>query len=132
MNDSKPSRRRVLAGGLAVAAGAVAGCLDGSVTGGAANGDDDRVLALTLDDAGETLREGAVVDPAETEPRRDGAAFAAARDGESYTAQYRKPFPSASDGPTYAVHGGTYYRLDSVVVDEAEAIRPVLRLFDVD
>ncbi|WP_144923935.1 hypothetical protein [Halorubrum salsamenti] len=133
MSDSKPSRRRVLAGGLAAAAGAVAGCLDGSVTGGPANGDDDdRVLALSLSDLGETLRDGAVVDPAETDPGWDEAAFAAARDGEEYTTQYRTPFPSAGDDPTYARHEGTYYRLSSVVVDEAEATRPVLRLFDVD
>ncbi|EMA61221.1 hypothetical protein C468_12162 [Halorubrum kocurii JCM 14978] len=123
----------MLAGGLAAAAGAVAGCLDGSVTGGPANDDDDdRVLALTLGDAGETLRDGAVHDPEETEPRWDEAAFAAAVEGERYTTQYRRPFPPAAEKPTYAVHEGTYYRLDSVVVDEAEATRPVLRLFDVD
>lgn len=133
MSDPKPSRRRVLATGLAAAAGAVAGCLDGSVTGGPANDDGDgRVLRLALDDAGETLRDGAVIDPAESDPRWDEAAFAAARDGERYTAQYRKPLPAAADGPTYAVHEGTYYRLDSVVVDEAEATRPVLRLFEVN
>jgi hypothetical protein len=73
-----------------------------------------------------------VVDPADAGPRWDEAAFAAAVDGERYTTQYRKPFPSATDEPTYAVHGDTYYRLDSVVVDEAEATRPVLRLFGVD
>ncbi|MFC7186051.1 hypothetical protein [Halorubrum yunnanense] len=134
MTDSNPSRRRVLAGGLAAAAaGAVAGCLDGSVTGSPADEDEDgRILALSLDDAGETLRESAVVDPAEADPRWDAAAFAAARHGEGYTTQYRKPLPSASDDPTYAVHEGTHYRLDSVVVDEAEATRPVLRLFEVD
>lgn len=133
MTDLKPSRRRVLAGGLAAAAGAAAGCLEGSVTGGPADDDegDDRVLALTLDDAGDTLRDDAVVDLAAAGPRWDEAAFAAARDGERYTTQYRKPFPSATDEPTYAVHEGTYYRLRSVVVDEAEATRPVLRLFGV-
>ncbi|EMA61889.1 hypothetical protein C469_06039 [Halorubrum lipolyticum DSM 21995] len=122
----------MLVGGLAAAAGAVAGCLDGSVTGGPADDGDDRVLALALHDAGETLRDGAVRDLAETDPGWDEAAFAAARDGEEYTTQYRKPFPSAADDPTYAVREGTYYRLDSVIVDEAEATRPVLRLFDVD
>ena len=134
MADSNPSRRRLLAGGLVAATGAIAGCLDGSVTGGPADdsGGDDRVLALTLEDAGETLRDTAVADPAETGPRWDEAAFAAARDGERYTTQYRKPFPSATDHPTYAVHEGTYYRPESVVVGEAEATRPVLRLFEVD
>ncbi|MFC7324797.1 hypothetical protein ACFQMF_09415 [Halorubrum rutilum] len=133
MSDSNPSRRRVLAGGLAAAAAAVAGCLDGSVTAGPADGTPaDQVLVLTLDDAGETLRDTGVVDPAETDPRWDEAAFAAARNGERYTAQYRTPLPPAGDDPTYAVHDGTYYRLDSVVVDEAAATRPVLRLFEVD
>jgi hypothetical protein len=134
MSDSNPSRRRVLAGGLVAAAGAVAGCLDGSLTAGPADGTDgdDQVLALTLDDAGETLRDTGVVDPAETDPRWDEAAFAAARAGERYTVQYRRPLPSAADDPAYAVHDGTYYRLDSIVVDEAEATRPVLRLFETD
>ncbi|WP_144799551.1 hypothetical protein [Halorubrum depositum] len=133
MSDPKPSRRRVLATGLAAAAGAVAGCLDGSVTGGPANDDGDgRVLRLSLDDAGETLRDGAVIDPAESDPRWNQAAFAAARDGERYTAQYRKPLPAATDDPTYAVHEETYYRLDSVVVNEAVETRPVLRLFEAD
>ncbi|WP_123619425.1 hypothetical protein [Halorubrum sp. CSM-61] len=133
MSDSKPSRRRVLAGGLAAAAGAVAGCLDGSVTGGPADDDgDDRVLALALSDAGDSLRDSAVVDPAEAGRGWDEAAFAAARDGEEYTTQYRRPFPVTPDDPAYALHEGTYYRLSSVVVDEAEATRPVLRLFEVD
>jgi hypothetical protein len=134
MADLKPSRRRILTGGLTAAAGAVAGCLDGSVTGDSADdGDgDDRVLALTLDDAGDTLRDDAVVDPADAGPRWDEAAFAAARDGERYTTQYRRPFPSAADEPAYAVHEGTYYRPRSLVVDEAEATRPVLRLDKVD
>ena len=132
MTDLKPSRRRLLTGGLAVAAGAVAGCLDGSVTGDSADDGDGRVLALTLDDAGDTLRDSAVVDPADAGPRWDEAAFAAARDGERYTTQYRKPFPSAADEPAYAVHEGTYYQLRSIVVDEAEATRPVLRLYEVD
>jgi len=133
MSDSKPSRRRVLAGGLVAAAGAVAGCLDGSVTGGPGSDDaDGRVLALTLGDAGDTLRDDAVVDPAEAGPGWDEAAFAAARNGEKYTTQYRRPFPSPAGDPTYARHEGTYYRLSSVVVDEAEVTRPVLRLFDID
>lgn len=131
MNSPKPSRRRLLAGGLTAAAGAVAGCLDGSVTGDRAD-DDGRVLALTLGDAGETLRDGAVHGPEATDPQWDEAAFAAAVDGERYTTQHRRPFPPAAEKPTYGVRDGTYYRLDAVVVDEAEATRPVLRLFDAD
>jgi len=130
MSDLNPSRRRVLAGGLAAALGAMSGCLDGSVTAGP---DDERVrvLRLALDEVGETLRERAVVDPDETDPRWDGAAFEAVRAGEPYAVQHRKPFFSTDDDPTHAVHEGTYYRLGSVVVDEAETIRPVLRVFDV-
>jgi hypothetical protein len=132
MVDTMPSRRTVLAGGLAAAVGAVSGCLGESVTSGPEDGDGDRVLRLALDDVGETLRENAVVDPDETEPRWDEAAFEAVRAGDAYTVQYRKPFFSTDEDPTHAVHDGTYYRLGSVVVDEAKATRPVLRLFGVD
>lgn len=134
MHDSTPSRRRVLAGGLAAAIGSIAGCFGdrplGDSDDGEGSGDADRPLTLTLTDEGETLREGRVADPTEDDPRWDVAAFAAVRAGESYTTQYRKPFLSTANDPTYAVHEGTYYRLGSVVVDEAETTRPVLRLFD--
>jgi hypothetical protein len=132
MDDTSPSRRTVLAGGLAAAVGAVSGCLGDSVTSGPEDGGGDRVLRLALDDAGETLRENAVVDPDETEPRWDEAAFEAVRAGDAYTVRYRKPFFSTDEDPTHAVHEGTYYRLGSVVVDEAETTRPVLRLFGVE
>jgi hypothetical protein len=132
MSDLNPSRRRVLAGGLAAAVGAMSGCLDGSVTAGPDDDERVRVLRLALDEVGETLRERAVVDPDETDPRWDEAAFEAVRAGDSYTVQYRKPFFSTDEDPTHAVHEGTYYRLGSVVVDEAETTRPVLRLFGVE
>jgi hypothetical protein len=132
MSDLNPSRRRVLAGGLAAALGAMSGCLDGSVTAGPGDSERVRVLRLALDEVGETLRERAVVDPDETSPRWDEAAFEAVRAGDSYTVQYRKPFFSTDEDPTHAVHEGTYYRLGSVVVDEAETTRPVLRLFGVE
>lgn len=135
MSDSTPSRRRMLSAGLAAVVGATAGCLDGRPSSDAdvgGGGGTDRVLTLTLDDAGETLRDRAVVDPAETDPRWDESAFEAVRDGKSHTTQYRKPFFSTDDDPTYAVHEGTYYRLGSVIVDEVETTRPVLRLFDAD
>ncbi|GAB3705305.1 hypothetical protein [Halorubrum pallidum] len=131
MHERTPSRRRVLAGGVAAVIGATAGCLGGPL-GGDDTGDADRVLRLTLDAVGETLRDRFVDDPTETEPTWDTAAFAAVRDGEHYTTQYRKPFFSTTDDPRYAVHDGTYYRLGSVVVDEAETTRPVLRLYDAD
>lgn len=135
MRDPTPSRRRLLLGGLTAAIGSTAGCLGDRPLGGSDDGgsdDDDRVLTLTLADEGETLREGRVTDPTETDPRWDETAFGAVREGEPYTTQYRKPFFSTPDDPTYAVHEGTYYRLGSVVVDEAETTRPVLRLFDGD
>lgn len=127
-----PSRRAVLSGGLAAAIGAMSGCLGGSVTGGPDDDDRERVLRIVLDDAGETLRETAVVDPDEAAPRWDETAFEAVRAGDAYTVQYRRPFFSTDRDPTHAVHDGTYYRLGSVVVDEAETTRPVLRLFGVD
>ena len=132
MSDLTPSRRRVLAGGLAATIGAVSGCLDESVTGGPTDDGRKRVLRLLLSDAGETLRENRVDDPEERDPIWDEAAFEAVRAGESYTVQYRKPFFSTDGDPTHAVHEGTYYRLGSVVVDEAAATRPVLRLFGVE
>ncbi|WP_280588345.1 hypothetical protein [Halorubrum sp. Boch-26] len=132
MSDLNSSRRRVLAGALAAALGAMSGCLDGSVTAGPGDSERVRVLRLAVDEVGETLRERAVVDSDETSPRWDEAAFEAVRAGDSYTVQYRKPFFSTDEDPTHAVHEGTYYRLGSVVVDEAETTRPVLRLFGVE
>ena len=123
----------MLAGGVAAAIGATAGCLGGSLRGDTAGDDgDDRVLRLTLDSVGERLRDRFVDDPSEADPTWDTAAFAAVRAGETYTTQHRKPFFSTTDDPRFAVHAGTYYRLGSVVVDEAEAVRPVLRLFAAD
>ncbi|WP_256403580.1 hypothetical protein [Halorubrum salinum] len=133
MHERTPSRRRVLAGGVAAAIGGVAGCLGGSLRGdGADDGGDDRVLRLTLDSVGERLRDRFVDDPSEADPTWDTSAFAAVRAGETYTTQYRRPFFSTTDDPRFAVHAGTYYRLGSVVVDEAETVRPILRLFDTD
>ncbi len=123
----------MLAGVVAAAIGATAGCLGGSLRGDDTDdGGDDRVLRLTLDSVGERLRDRFVDDPNEADPTWDTAAFAAVRAGETYTTQYRRPFFSTTDDPRFAVHDGTYYRLGSVVVDEAETVRPVLRLFDTD
>lgn len=133
MRTPTPSRRRFLAGGLAAAAiGSTAGCLGGSLNDDANGSDGDRVLTLILDDIGTELRDRYVDDPAESDVPWDKAAFDAVRNDETYTTQSRKPFFSSDDDPTYAVHDGTYYRLDSVIVDEAAITRPVLRLFGVD
>jgi hypothetical protein len=125
MDDSLPSRRRVLSAGLAAATTAIAGCL-GSL--GVDGSDPERSLVLTLSYDEGSLRETYVVDLAETRPEWDEAAFAALLDGETNTSQYRRPFYSTPEDPKYAVRDGTYYRLGSVVVDEAAERRPVLRL----
>ncbi|MUW14595.1 hypothetical protein GJ633_07850 [Halorubrum sp. CBA1125] len=133
MTDVTPSRRRVLLGGLAGAIGATTGCLgldERAVDDGGAG--DERVLALSLADGRDALRDRHVVDPESSDPRWDEAAFAAVRADEDYTTQYRKPFFSTPDDPTYAVSEGAYYRLGSVVVNEAAVTRPVLRLFGVE
>jgi hypothetical protein len=129
MDDALPSRRRFLSGGLAVAATAVAGCLGDLGVGGS---DPKRSLVLTLFYDEGSLREKYVVDLAETRSERDEAAFAAVLDGETYTTQYRRPFYSTPEDPTYAVRDGTYHRLGAVVVDESAEHRPVLRLREVE
>ena len=133
MNESRTSRRRFVASGVAGAMVAAAGCLGGTFgDGGTADdgSDGDRVLRLSLSDVGDTLRERYVTDPGEAEPNWADGAFEAVRNETTLTTQYRKPFFSRPDDPTYARHGETYYRLDSVIVDEAVVSRPVLRLFE--
>jgi len=131
VTDLTPSRRAFAAGGLAATLTASAGCLGalGDVGGG---GDADRQLQLTLRREGDSLRDGFVVDLEATRPDVDEEAFAAALAGETYTTQYRKPFHSRPEDPEYALQDGTYYRLGSVVVDEAETTHPVLRLDPVE
>lgn len=124
------TRRRVLAAGATASLLSFSGCLDalGGDDGGIGDDGDGRHLQLTLSDAPTPLRSGYVVDFAETERSWDADAFAAARNGESYTTQYRTPFGSRPDDPTYARHEGTYYRLGHVVVDERAVTHPVVRL----
>ncbi|MEF8800108.1 MAG: hypothetical protein V5A56_03640 [Halolamina sp.] len=95
-------------------------------------GDEPESLRLTLSREGDSLRENSVLDLAGTSPNWDENAFEAASNGERYTTQYRKPFFTAPEEPTYAVEDGTYYELGSVVVDEAPTERPILRLFEVE
>lgn len=129
MSDLTPSRREFAAGGLAATLAASAGCLAGLGDGDEAAA---KELRLRLDREGDTLRDRFVVDLTETRPDWDEEAFAAARAGESYTTQYRKPFYSTPEDPEYARHESTYYRLGSVVVDEVETTHPILRLFEAD
>ncbi|OYR44362.1 hypothetical protein [Halorubrum sp. Hd13] len=133
MDDTPISRRRFAASGIAAAAVAAAGCLGGTSGDGepGSNGaDGDRVLRLSLSGLGDALRDRYVTDPEEADPNWADGAFEAVRNGTTLTTQYRKPFFSDADDPTYARHDGTYYWLDSVVVDEVAVSRPVLRLFE--
>ena len=117
-------RRRFLVAGTAAGLAGLAGCLDA-----AGDGDDSgRILRLRLSRTSTPLRSEYVVDFATTERPDDADAFAAALDGEAYTTQYRRPFGARPDDPVYTRHEGTYYRLGSVVVDEAAVTSPVLRL----
>jgi len=131
MNDRFPSRRQLLSAGGLAAATALAGCLNELQGSDGAGGTDD-ALRLTLARGGDSLRERYVLDLDETRPDWDEEAFEAARTGEDYTTQYRKPFLVGAEEPAYATHEGTYYELGSVVVDEVETAHPVLRLFAVD
>jgi hypothetical protein len=131
VTNHSPTRRDALRVGCVAVATSVAGCL------GAFGTDDDdgnagRRLRLSLSHSGGSLRERHVIDPAETRSAADGPAFRAAVEGATYTTQHRKPFFSTADDPEYAEHDGTYYRLGSVVVDEAVETRPVLRLRETD
>ncbi|WP_226013297.1 hypothetical protein [Halomicrobium salinisoli] len=126
------TRRRFLATGAAVAVAASAGCQSLSTSDDdGADGDAQRTLHLRLIPWDGTLRDRYVVDLSETRPDWDEQAFEATLDGEAYTTQYRKPFLTTDDDPTYAKRADTYYHLGSVVVDEATATHPVLRLSEV-
>jgi hypothetical protein len=131
VNPLDPSRRQLLASGLAASLAASAGCLGflGDATG---QDESDRSLTLQLHREEETLRDRYVEDLSESEPSWSEAAFEATVAGESYTTQYRRPFYSTPDDPRYARRSGTYYRLGSVVVDEVTTTHPVLRLFSAD
>lgn len=131
MNERLPTRRQLLSAGGAVAAAAFAGCSSDLQDVGS-GGTGERALRLSLTREGDSLRDSYVLDLEETRPDWDEEAFEAARAGEQYSTQYRKPFLTAPDEPAYAEHDGTYYELGSVVVDEAEALHPVLRLFEVE
>jgi hypothetical protein len=126
MDDPMPSRRGFLSATLAAGAAATAGCTGALGVLDADGGDRELELSLSREDG--PLRESFVVDLAETRSEDDEAAFRAALDGEAYTTQYRRPFWSTAEDPEYVRHEGTYYRLGSVVVDEATVTHPVLRL----
>lgn len=126
-----PSRRQFLAGSFAAATTATTGCL-----GVLSDADDSQVssqtLTLDLSREGENLRGSFVTDLSSTPPDWDEEAFEAVLSGENYTTQYRKPFYSTAEDPTYIKHDETYYLLGSVVVGEAAATQPVLRISRVE
>lgn len=134
MHDAAPSRRQVLASGFAVGLAAASGCLGLTDDVGSGLSDDgsERSLVLSLHREDGPLRDGFVSDLSENRVEGDEAAFDAALNGSDYTIQYRKPFLSTPEDPVYARRNDTYYRLGSVVVDEATATRPVVRLFAVE
>ncbi|GAA0508460.1 hypothetical protein GCM10008992_04420 [Halorubrum aquaticum] len=120
--------------GCATAAVAAAGCLDrfGSAGsgGGETGGSGERSLRLTLSRRDGSLRDRYVIDIADARSPDAEEAFRTTLEGSAYTTQYRTPFRSTPDDPAYVREDGTYYRLGSVVVDEAAETRPVLRLRD--
>lgn len=123
------SRRRFVLSGIAGAVAATAGCTSLQ---GDGDGEDGRRLSLSLVRWDGSLRDRFVADLSETQPPWDEEAFAAVLDGERFTTQYRKPFFSTPADPEYARRDGTYYRLGSVIVDEAAETHPVLKLYEVD
>ncbi|SMO78725.1 hypothetical protein [Halorubrum cibi] len=137
MARQSTTRRRLLGVGGASAIVAAAGCLGpfGSVGDGAGetDGSGDRSLRLSLSPRDDTLRERYAIDLADLADARSPdaeEAFRTTLEGSAYTTQYRRPFFSTPDDPTYVREEGTYYRLGSVVVDETVETRPVLRLRD--
>ncbi|WP_066415839.1 hypothetical protein [Halorubrum aethiopicum] len=134
MARQSTTRRRLLGAGCATAAVAAAGCLGpfGSVGDGAGetDGSGDRSLRLSLSPLEDSLRERYVIDLADARPPDAEEAFRTTLEGSTYTTQYRRPFFSTPDDPTYVREEGTYRLLGSVVVDEAVETRPVLRLRD--
>ncbi|MFC5278519.1 hypothetical protein ACFPM1_07085 [Halorubrum rubrum] len=137
MARQSTTRRRLLGVGCVSAAVAAAGCLGSfdSVGDGAGetDGSGDRSLRLSLSPRDDTLRERYVIDVADladARPPDAEEAFRTTLEGSTYTTQYRTPFFSTPDDPTYVREEGTYYWLGSVVIDEAVETRPVLRLRD--
>jgi hypothetical protein len=126
MTGTVHSRRKVLGalGGLGIPV--LAGCSDGL------NQQTASALGLELQKLDSPLRDQYLQDLNETRPPYDEVAFREALAGnESYTTQFRKPFRTRDGEPSYTKHNGTYYHLDSYVVDTERVSRPVLRLHTV-
>ena len=129
MPSSNLTRREVLAfGGLATVA-TLGGCSQRYQFG---KDESSAHLVLSLSELEGSLRERYVVDLTETRPPWDEEAFNATLDGTTYTTRHHTPFLTrGEDEPTYAQRNGTYYHLDSEIVDEKTVEHPVLRLYEV-
>lgn len=128
MDDPPLTRRRLLAGAAVGALAAAAGCL--GLDAGSDQQKGERSLVLTLTQQDSPLRDHYVEDLEENRSPHDEEAFRTTVDGGTYTSEFFRPFWSTPDDPVYTRHEGTYYRLGSVVVDEATATYPVLRLYE--
>lgn len=129
MNSRSFSRRKLLAGTLVGSVVSSAGCLEFGTTG---SEPPESELRLVVSRSTDPLRDQYVVDLSETRSTRDEEAFETTLDGGTYTTAFVSPFQSTSENPTYALRDGTYYRLGSVVVDEATATYPLLRLYELE
>lgn len=132
MDDVTPSRRQLLASGLAAGLTATAGCLELGFGDEPGSEDDGAKLTLSLARVDAPLRDRYVNERDAPDDHWDEQALDAALNGRQYTTQHRKPFFASADDPAYVRHEGTYYQLDSVIVDEVTETHPVLRLFKPD
>lgn len=89
-------------------------------------------LVLSLSELDGSLRDRYVVDLTKTRPPWDEEAFNATLNGTTYTTQHHTPFLTrGEDKPTYAERNGTYYLLDSHIIDENTVEHPILRLYEI-
>lgn len=128
MDDPPLSRRRLLAGGAVGALAAAAGCLGFGSASKQQQGERRLVLTLTQQDS--PLRDHYVENLEGNRSQHDEEAFRTTLEGGTYTSEFFRPFWSTPEDPVYTRHEGTYYQLGSVVVDEATATYPVLRLYE--
>ena len=129
MSSKKLTRREVLTVGGLASAGALSGC---SQLYRFDNDEPVDHLVLSLSELEGSLRSRYVADLTKTRPPWDEEAFNAALNGTTYTTQHHTPFLTrGEDEPTYAQRNGTYYHLDSHIIDEKSVEHPILRLYEV-
>ncbi|WP_281195995.1 hypothetical protein [Halorubrum sp. F4] len=130
--DITPSRRQLLASGLAAGLTATAGCLE--LGGDTGSGDEAAETTLSVSLTGITgpLRDRYVHEHDTHDDRWDDQALAVTLNSTQYTTQHRKLFFASPDDPAYVRREGTYCQPGSVIVDEVSETHPVLRLFEAD